>query len=97
MDRSITCVIIDAGCRTHHQWRHDDHSGYVTWPFIVGMIRLAIAVLGGWLALSLGGGALALFVTGAAAFALFSAALLATTYRRFNGRLNAGPAAASLR
>jgi Na+-driven multidrug efflux pump len=71
--------------------------GYVAWPFAIGMIRLAIAVLGGWLALALGGGALALFVVGAAAFTFFSVALLAATYRRFNGRLNAKPAAASLR
>ena len=66
--------------------------GYVAWPFLVGMIRLAIAVLGGWLALSVGGGALALFVVGAAALAFFGAALLAATYRRFSAR----PAAASL-
>jgi hypothetical protein len=65
----------------------------VTWPFVIGMIRLAIAVLGGWLALALGGGALALFVTGSAAFAFFSVALLAATYRRFSAK----PAAASLR
>jgi putative MATE family efflux protein len=58
--------------------------GAVVGPFLLALSRLAIAVGGGWLALTIGDGPLGLFATSAVAFVAFALGLLAITRRRFD-------------
>jgi putative MATE family efflux protein len=57
--------------------------GTVVGPFLLASLRLAIAVGGGWLALSAGDGPVGLFLASSAAFILFALGLLQITRRRF--------------
>jgi Na+-driven multidrug efflux pump len=58
--------------------------GTVVSPFLLAVLRLVVAVVGGWLALTIGGGPLGLFAASAVAFVAFAIGLLAITRRRFD-------------
>jgi putative MATE family efflux protein len=58
--------------------------GTVVGPFLLAVLRLVVAVVGGWLALTIGGGPLGLFAASAVAFVAFAIGLLAITRRRFD-------------
>jgi hypothetical protein len=58
----------------------------VTWPFLLALTRITIAVAGGWLALELGDGALGLFLASSLAFVSFALGLM-VLLRRLFGRL----------
>ena len=63
--------------------------GTVVGPFLLALLRIAIAVVGGWLALqvgdgSAGGGPLGLFLASSVAFVSFAIGLLLITRRRFD-------------
>jgi len=62
--------------------------GKVTWPFLLALARITIAVAGGWLALELGEGALGLFLASSLAFVSFALGLM-VLLRRLFGRLAA--------
>lgn len=58
--------------------------GYVTGPFVLALVRVAIVVAAGWAALQLGGGLIGISLASAAAFALFGAGVFLLARRRFN-------------
>ncbi|MBN9087427.1 MAG: MATE family efflux transporter [Reyranella sp.] len=58
--------------------------GTVVGPFLLALLRLVVAVAGGWLALSIGDGPLGLFAASAVAFVAFAIGLLVITRRRFD-------------
>jgi putative MATE family efflux protein len=63
--------------------------GTVIGPFLLALMRIIIAVAGGWLALMLGDGPLGLFLASSVAFLSFAFGLIAITRQRFR-RLTPG-------
>ena len=59
--------------------------GTVVGPFLLAVLRITIAVAGGWVALELGGGPVGLFLASSVAFVTFAIGLLLITRRRFDG------------
>jgi MATE family, multidrug efflux pump len=59
--------------------------GTVVGPFLLAVLRITIAVAGGWLALELGDGPVGLFLASSVAFVTFALGLLLITRRRFDG------------
>jgi putative MATE family efflux protein len=58
--------------------------GTVVGPFLLALLRLCVAVAGGWLMLSLGSGPAGLFLASSVAFVAFALGLLAITRQRFD-------------
>ena len=58
--------------------------GTVVGPFLLALLRITIAVAGGWLALQVGEGPTGLFLASSVAFVAFALGLLLITRRRFD-------------
>lgn len=58
--------------------------GTVVGPFLLAVLRITVAVVGGWLALRLGDGPIGLFLASSVAFVSFALGLLLITRRRFD-------------
>ena len=58
--------------------------GYVAAPFLLAVARVVVVVVGGWMALQLGGGLIGIALASATAFALFGAGVFLVARRRFN-------------
>jgi Na+-driven multidrug efflux pump len=58
--------------------------GTVVGPFLLALLRITIAVAGGWLALRIGDGPIGLFLASSVAFVTFALGLLWITRRRFD-------------
>ncbi len=65
--------------------------GHVAIPFLLAALRVAVVIVGGWLALRLGGGLAGIALASAAAFALFGVVVFLVARSRFGRLTKPGP------